>query len=99
MRFKRETPAQTLFAIQAVMAYTTLDAWYYSIRNPHVCQIGCTSLERLDGPLGEFFNRELYRTVQLPIREQRLRSNEKQFQGGLVFKVQRLLYHPTLSRE
>ena len=33
-----------------------------------VCQIGCTSLERLVGPLGEFFNRELYRTVQFSIQ-------------------------------
>ena len=32
----------------------------------------------------------MYRTVQLTIREQRLRSNEKQFQGGLVFKDHRL---------
>ena len=44
-------------------------------------------------------NRELYRTVQLSVREQRLRSNEKQFQGGLVFKARRLLYHSTLGRE
>ena len=64
-----------------------------------VCQIGCTSLERHDGPLGEFSNRELYRTVQLSIREQRLRSNVKQFQGGCVFKAHRLLYHSTLGRE
>ena len=61
--------------------------------------IGCTSLERHDGPLGEFSNRELYRTVQLPIREQRLRSNVKQFQGGRVFKAHRLLCHSTLGRE
>ena len=33
------------------------------------------------------------------IREQRLRSNVKQFQGGLVFKAHRLLYHSTLGRE
>ena len=33
------------------------------------------------------------------IREQLLRSNEKQFQGGLVFKARRLLYHSTLGRE
>ena len=51
------------------------------------------------GPLGEFFNRELYRTVQLTIREQLLRSKEKQLQGGLVFKARRLLYHSTLGRE
>ena len=44
---------------------------------------------RLDGPLGEFFNRELYRTVQFTIRERLLRSNEKQFQRGLVFKARR----------
>ena len=31
-------------------------------------------------PLGEFSNRELYRSVQLSIREQRLRSNVKQLQ-------------------
>jgi len=31
--------------------------------------------------------------------EQRLRSNVKQFQGGLVFKAHRLLYHSTLGRE
>ena len=43
--------------------------------------------------------RELYRTVQFTIREQLLRSNEKQFQGGLVFKARRLLYHSTLGRE
>ena len=30
------------------------------------------------------------RTVQLTIREQLLRSNEKQFQGGLVLKARRL---------
>jgi len=34
------------------------------------------------GPLGEFFNRELYQTVQFPIREQLLRSIAKQFQEG-----------------
>ena len=39
------------------------------------------------------------RTVQLTIRERMLRSNEKQFQGGLVFKARRLLYHSTLGRE
>ena len=50
-------------------------------------------------PLGECFKRELYRTVQLPIQEQLLRSIEKQFQGGLVFKARRLLYHSTLGRE
>ena len=66
---------------------------------PMSCQIGCTSLERHDGPLGEFFNRELYRPVQFPIQEQLLRSNEKQFRGGLVFKARRLLYRPTLGRE
>ena len=49
--------------------------------------------------LGEFSNRELYRTVQLPIREQLLRSNAKQVQGGLVFKARRLLHHSTLGRE
>ena len=38
-------------------------------------------------------------TVQFPIREQLLRSNAKQFQGGLVFKARRLLYHSTLGRE
>ena len=68
-------------------------------RWPHVCQIGCTSLERHDGPLGEFLNQELYRTVQLLIQEQLLRSNEKPFQGGLVFKARRLLYHSSQGRE
>ena len=58
-----------------------------------------TSLERHDGPLEEFFNRELYRTVQFSIQEQLLRSIEKQFQGGLVFEARRLLYHSTLGRE
>jgi hypothetical protein len=42
---------------------------------------------------------EAVRTVQLSIREQRLRSNVKQFQGGRVFKAHRLLYHSTLGRE
>ena len=28
-----------------------------------------------------------------------LRSNEKQFRGGLVFKARRLLYHSALGRE
>jgi len=71
----------------------------------HVCQLGRTSLERHDGPLGEFFNRELYRnvqfssSVQLSIQEQLLRSNEKQFQGGLVCKARGRLYHSTLGRE
>jgi len=37
--------------------------------------------------LGAF---KTYRTVQLTIREQLFRSNEKQFQGGLVFKARRL---------
>ena len=60
-----------------------------------VCQIGCTSLERHDGALGEFSNRELYRTAQLSIREQLLRSNEKQ----LVFKARRRLFRSTLGRE
>jgi len=55
-----------------------------------VYQIGCTSLERHNGPLGEFFNGELYRMVQVSIQEQLLHSNEKQFQGGLVFKARRL---------
>ena len=32
-------------------------------------------------------------------REQLVRSNAKQFQGGLVFKARRLLYHSTLGRE
>jgi len=43
--------------------------------------------------------RILYRTVQFSIQEQVLRSNEKQFQGGLAFKARRLLYHSTLGRE
>ena len=43
--------------------------------------------------------RELYRTVQFTIRERLLRSNEKQFQGGLVFKARGLFYHSTLGRE
>ena len=64
-----------------------------------VCQIGCTSLERHDGPLGECFNRELYRPVQFSIQEKLLRSNEKQFRGGLVFKARILLYHSTLGRK
>ena len=38
-------------------------------------------------------------SAQLSIREQRLRSNGKQFQGGLVFKAHRLLYHSNLGRE
>ena len=58
-----------------------------------------TSLERHDGPLGECFNRELYRPVQFSIQEQLLRSNEKQFRGGLVFKARSLLYHSSLGRE
>jgi len=29
----------------------------------------------------------------------KLRSNERQFQGGLVFKARRLLHHLTLGRE
>ena len=37
--------------------------------------------------------------VQFSIQEQLLRSIEKQFQGGLVFKARRLLYHSTLGRE
>ena len=41
----------------------------------------------------------LYRTVQFSIQEQLLRSNEKQFRGGLVFKARRLLYRSTLGRE
>ena len=40
---------------------------------------------------------ELYRTVQLSIREQRLRSNVKQFHGGLVFNAHGLSYHSTLG--
>jgi hypothetical protein len=32
-------------------------------------------------------------------REQLLRSNAKQFQGELVFKARRLVYHSTLGRE
>ena len=32
------------------------------------------------------------------LQENLLRSNEKQFRGGLVFKARRLLYHSTLSR-
>ena len=52
-----------------------------------VCQIGCTSLERHDGPLGEFFSRELYRTVQFPIQEQLLRSIAKQFQEGSYLRL------------
>ena len=48
---------------------------------------------------GRAAGRELYRSVQLSIREQRLRSNVKQFQGGLVCKAHRLLYHSTLGRE
>ena len=42
-------------------------------------------------PLGEFLNRELYRLVQHAIQEQLLRSNEKPFRGGLVFKARRLV--------
>ena len=68
-------------------------------RCPHVCQIGCILLERHDGPLAEFFSRVLNRTVQLSIQEQLLRCTEKQFQGGLVFKAHRLLYHSTLRKE
>ena len=45
------------------------------------------------------FNRELYRTAQLSIQEQLLRSNEKQFRGGLVFKARGRVYHSTLGRE
>ena len=55
--------------------------------------------ERHDGPLGQFFKRELYRTVHSSVQEQLLRSIEKQIQGGLVFKAGRLLYHSTLGRE
>ena len=33
------------------------------------------------------------------LQEQLLRSNVKQFQGGLVFKARRLLYHSSLGRE
>ena len=36
---------------------------------------------------------------QFSIQEHLLRSNEKQFQGGLVSKARRLLYHSTLGRE
>ena len=32
------------------------------------------------------------------IQEQLLRSNEKQFRGGLVFEARRRLYHSTLGR-
>ena len=35
----------------------------------------------------------------ISIQEQLLRSNEKQFRGGLVFKARRRLYHSTLGRE
>ena len=45
------------------------------------------------------WSEELMTGGGLPIREQRLRSNEKQFLGGLVFKAHRLLYHSTLGRE
>ena len=40
-----------------------------------------------------------YLLLHFTIREQLLRSNEKQFQGGLVFKARRLLHHSTLGRE
>ena len=38
-------------------------------------------------------------TLAPSVQEQLLRINEKQFQGGLVFKARRLLYHSTLGRE
>ena len=49
---------------------------------------------------GSCLQRETVLSVcrELP-REQWLRSNVKQFQGGLVFKAHRLLYHSTLGRE
>ena len=49
--------------------------------------------------IGSIFRVVPFDTVQFTIREQLLRSNEKQFQGGLVFKARRLLYHSTLGRE
>ena len=37
--------------------------------------------------------------LQFSISEQLLRSDEKRFRGGLVFKARRLLYQSTLGRE
>ena len=59
----------------------------------------CTSLERHDGPPGEFLNRELHRQVQLSVEEQLRRRDAMRFRGGLVFKARRLLYHSSLGRE
>jgi len=38
-------------------------------------------------------------TLPAAFKEQLLRSNEKQFRGGLVFKARRRLYHSTVGRE
>ena len=35
--------------------------------------------------------------IRFSIQEQLLRSDEKQFQGGLVFKARRLVHHSTLK--
>ena len=37
------------------------------------------------------------REVKFSIEEQLLRSDEKRFRGGLVFKARRLWYHSTLG--